>query len=128
MLSFPDNCPLCDDNDTPCSCGGNNPDLEIWAEDTEGAFRVSEIGDVPVPKTIQEAMQSKWWPMYSKMQWKKKSKGKLANKAWTVVRRPTDAKVLKSRWVYTIKYNDDGSIRVVKARFVACGLLASRRV
>ena len=41
--------------------------------------------------------------------------------AWKVVRRPPGVHVLKSRWVFAIKYNDDGSIKVVKARFVACG-------
>ena len=29
--------------------------------------------------------------------------------------------MLKSRWVFTIKFNNDGSIARVKARFVACG-------
>ena len=46
---------------------------------------------------------------------------KMANQAWSVVRRPPGAHVLKSRWVFTVKYEDDGSIKVVKARFVACG-------
>ena len=47
--------------------------------------------------------------------------GKLANKAWEVVERPPGTHVMKSRWVFAVKYNDDGSIKVVKARFVACG-------
>ena len=46
--------------------------------------------------------------------------GKLSNQSWTVVKRP-NTHVLKSKWVFTIKYNDDGTIKVVKARFVACG-------
>ena len=48
-------------------------------------------------------------------------KGKLANKAWEVVDRPIGAHVMKSRWVFAVKYDIDGSIKVVKARFVACG-------
>ena len=49
-------------------------------------------------------------------------KGKLENQAWEVVQRPDGINVLKSRWVFAVKYNDDdGSIKVVKARFVACG-------
>ena len=47
--------------------------------------------------------------------------GKMANEAWTVVRRPPGVHLLNSRWVFAIKYHDDGSIKVVKARFVACG-------
>ena len=47
--------------------------------------------------------------------------GKLANEAWDVVERPIGVHVMKSRWVFAVKYNVDGSIQVVKARFVACG-------
>ena len=47
--------------------------------------------------------------------------GKLANRAWEVVKRPTGARVHKSKWVYAIKYNNDGSVEKIKARFVACG-------
>ena len=45
----------------------------------------------------------------------------LDNEAWDVVPRPTDKKVVKSKWVLRYFQNDDGSISRVKARLVACG-------
>ena len=47
--------------------------------------------------------------------------GKLANEAWEVVERPIRIHMMKSRWVFAVKYKADGSINTVKARFVACG-------
>ena len=34
---------------------------------------------------------------------------------------PAGKKVTKSKWVYTIKYNRDGTIERFKSRFVVCG-------
>ena len=95
-------------------------ELEVWLDDAEGAYRVSEVGSIPIPKTVEEAKKSEWWPLF-KAAMEEEIKGKLANHAWHVVRRPADHHVLKSKWVFTVKYNDDGSIKLVKARFVGCG-------
>ena len=95
-------------------------DIELWMEDAEGAYRVSEVGSVPVPKSLEEAKAHSLWPVI-KTAMEDEIKGKMANKAWKVVKRPEGKHVLKSKWVFTIKYNDDGSIKLVKARFVACG-------
>ena len=96
-------------------------ELEIWREDEEGAYRVSDqVGGIPVPKTVAEAKQSKHWPLF-KAAMKEEIKGKMDNLAWTVVKRPANAHVMKSKWVFTIKYNIDGSVKLVKARFVGCG-------
>ena len=49
-------------------------------------------------------------------------KGKfIDNRAWDVVPRPSDHKVVKSKWVLKFFVNDHGSIAKVKARLVACG-------
>ena len=95
-------------------------EVEIWMESAEGAYRVSEVGTIPVPKTVAEARASKWWPMFKKAM-EEEIHGKLANAAWKVIKRPANEHVLKSKWVFTIKYDIDGSVKVVKARFVACG-------
>ena len=43
------------------------------------------------------------------------------NHAWDVVARLPGMHVLKGRWVITYSLNADGSIKKVKARYVACG-------
>lgn len=43
------------------------------------------------------------------------------NKTWRLVPHPIDSKVVGSKWVYRIKYIDDGSLDRFKARFVAHG-------
>ena len=45
----------------------------------------------------------------------------LDNRAWDVVPRPKEWKVVKSKWVLRFYQNQDGSIEQVKARLVACG-------
>ena len=95
-------------------------EMEIWSENAEGAYKVSEIGNVPVPKTLEEAMKSPLWPVI-RAAMEEEIKGKLLNKSWIVVRRPKDDTVLKSRWVIAISFNEDGSVKKVKARFVGCG-------
>ena len=98
----------------------DSDEMEIWASDSEGAFKVSEIGGIPVPKTVTEAMDSPYWPLF-KAAMESEIKGKLDNGAWRVVPTPKSARVHKSRWVFAIAYNEDGSISKIKARFVGCG-------
>ena len=45
----------------------------------------------------------------------------MTNDVWEVVPRPQDRFVVGSRWIYKIKYVEDGSIEKFKARFVAKG-------
>lgn len=45
----------------------------------------------------------------------------MENNSWTLVSRPKDAKILKCKWVYRIKRNQDGSVNKYKARLVARG-------
>ena len=34
---------------------------------------------------------------------------------------PAGRKAMKGKWVFTVEYNDDGSIKRFKTRFVGCG-------
>lgn len=43
------------------------------------------------------------------------------NNTWSLVSRPLNKKVIKNKWVYRIKRNQDGSIQKFKARLVARG-------
>ena len=95
-------------------------EFEIWSSNAEGAYKVSEIGEVTVPKTLKEAMTSSLWPLL-KTAMEEEITGKLANDAWVVVKRPGAARVHPSRWVFAAKFNNDGSVKSVKARFVGCG-------
>jgi len=69
------------------------------------------------PKNFKEAIVS--------VQWTKAMNVELGamelNKTWSVVSLPPNKNVVGCKWVFTIKYNADGSIERYKARLVAKG-------
>ncbi|KAG7564974.1 Reverse transcriptase domain [Arabidopsis suecica] len=69
------------------------------------------------PKTFKQAIVS--------LKWTKAMDVELGamelNKTWSVVSLPPGKNVVGCKWVYTIKYNADGSIERYKARLVAKG-------
>ena len=101
-----------------------SPDDTISIRDDKGierAYKVSEVGsDLAAIKTVSEARASKFWPLFKEAM-EEEIRGKMLNNAWKVVKRPKDKSVHKSRWVFAVKLNIDGSVEKVKARFVGCG-------
>ena len=74
--------------------------MEFWMEDADGAYKVSEVGSLgKLPTTVAEAEGSPHWPLY-KAAMVEEIKGKMANRAFEVVRRPSGVHVLKSKWVW----------------------------
>ena len=45
----------------------------------------------------------------------------MTNHIWEVVPRPQNRSVVRSKWIYKIKYVVDGSVEKYKARFVVKG-------
>ena len=79
--------------------------------------------DIPIPQSFAEAMSSNL-----RLRWiaamNKEITDLMKHDTWELMSIddvPKNRKVVKSKFVYTIKYNRDGTIERFKARFVACG-------
>ncbi|KAG7544005.1 Zinc finger CCHC-type [Arabidopsis thaliana x Arabidopsis arenosa] len=69
------------------------------------------------PKNFKEAIASVQWSGAMNVEL-----GAMElNKTWSIVSLPPNKNVVGCKWVYTIKYNSDGSIERYKARLVAKG-------
>ena len=101
----------------------NDPDMAFCKEDaTYGLFKVNK-GTIPIPTSYEEAMASPFAEQWQAAMVREIEalEGKFTwdrVKAETV---PHGRRVTKSKWVYDIKYNRDGTIEKFKARFVVCG-------
>lgn len=81
------------------------------------------ISAVPTPNSYDEAMRSKLAHRW-KESMNKEITDLLAHDTWELVKRnsvPKSRRITKSKWVYKIKLNKDGSIERFKSRFVVCG-------
>ena len=81
------------------------------------------MSDIPVPTTYNEAVASKLRERWIASM-EKEISTLIKHGTWELVSIddvPRDRKIVKSRFVYTIKYNRDGTIERFKSRFVACG-------
>ena len=84
------------------------------------------MSEIAIPSSIEEALSPN--NKYRK-QWLEacidEIKGKQGeNRSWWLIHRsklPKGAKVLKGKWVFSVKTKSDGSIERFKARFVGCG-------
>ena len=70
-----------------------------------------------IPKSYIEALQVPAWKAAMDAEYA----AFIQRETWTLVPRPLDANVVSCKWVYSLKYNPDGSIARYKARLVAHG-------
>ena len=91
-----------------------------------GAIEVEQENDqqpgpVPIPKTYHEAIND---PIHGK-HWAKaflvEIKALELNNTWRAEVPSKDANIVTSKWVLSVKYNQDGSVNKYKARIVARG-------
>ncbi|KAI3655575.1 hypothetical protein MP638_007280, partial [Amoeboaphelidium occidentale] len=82
----------------------------------------ASVSSISIPLSYQEAIQSS-----HSAEWKDAILSELTsieeNHTWVLVDRPTDEQIniVSSKWVFTIKENNDGTIERFKARLVARG-------
>ena len=69
------------------------------------------------PKTIEEALRDADWIMAMQEELNNFSR----NQVWTLEKRPKDARVIGTKWVFWNKINDQGKVVRNKARLVAKG-------
>lgn len=50
------------------------------------------------------------------------------NNTWDLIPRPANINIIRSKWVYKIKYNEKGTIERFKARLVAKGFTQVPRI
>ena len=88
--------------------------------DEQACLVQSAKNDNSVPSTYKQVMKSP-----DKDEWVKAMNSELtslaSHKVWEIVDRPKDHHVIKSKWVFTKKFNTDGSLNKYKARLVAVG-------
>lgn len=77
-------------------------------------------GDIRIPKGYADALelpQAKEWLLAMRMEFSSLMK----NHTWDLVPTPPGVKIVGSRWVMTVKFGADGTIKRYKARFVVQG-------
>ena len=113
-------------DDTPINDDGDLIERELIKDEQQhqyldaNCFMAEIKEDYRVPGTYEQAIFAKdadKWIAAMKSEYKSLMK----KKVWTIVEAPLNASIMKSGWVYAIKFNPDGSIERHKARFVAKG-------
>ncbi|KAL4281404.1 hypothetical protein GQ457_03G010010 [Hibiscus cannabinus] len=78
---------------------------------------ITSLHTIPIPKTLSEALENENWKAAMKIEMEALEK----NRTWELVRLPEGKKTVGCKWVFTVKYNSDGSLERYKARLVAKG-------
>ena len=71
----------------------------------------------PIPRSVRAAVKDPCW--YAAM--KHEFDALQANRTWTLVPRPSGARVISGKWVFKHKLNPDGTLERYKARWVVRG-------
>ncbi|CAN1338667.1 Retrovirus-related Pol polyprotein from transposon TNT 1-94 [Linum perenne] len=82
---------------------------------------ITELDKEKIPSNVREALINPKWKMAVMDEIKALEK----NKTWKIVELPGGKKTVDCKWIFTIKYNSDGSIERYKARLVARGFTQS---
>ncbi|XP_040868452.1 uncharacterized protein [Glycine max] len=78
---------------------------------------ISAIDSIRIPTSVQEALKDENW-----VRAVNEEMGALErNEIWEIVERPKDQKTTGCRWIYTVKYQVDGTLDRYKVRLVAKG-------
>jgi transposase InsO family protein len=78
---------------------------------------LANLHAIPIPKTLSEALENENWKQAMQVEMGALEK----NNTWDLVRLPSGKKPVGCRWVFTVKYNSDGTVERYKARLVAKG-------
>lgn len=78
---------------------------------------LDSISSTRVPRTYGEASLSSHWLHAMNVEFTTLR----ANNTWELVLKPSNRKVIGSKWVFKIKYQSDGTIERYKARLLAKG-------
>lgn len=79
------------------------------------------IGSHFIPKTISEALCHEQW----KQAVQDEISALIKNQTWELVTRPKDVSPVGCKWVFSLKYNSDGTLNKHKAMLVAKGFTQS---
>ncbi|KAK9093997.1 hypothetical protein Scep_025466 [Stephania cephalantha] len=78
---------------------------------------VSNIDQVSIPITVQEALATPEWKKTTYEEIRALEK----NNTWEITTLPPGKRTVGCRWLFTVKHNADGSVERLKARLVARG-------
>ncbi|KAI1007366.1 hypothetical protein K3495_g860 [Podosphaera aphanis] len=97
------------------------PFHDILKVSTELAFPVQAINGISIPKTYEQAVNDKIHGKIWKHAISTEIEALLSNSTWEEQTLPTEANLVSTKWVFTIKLKNDGTIERYKARSVARG-------
>ncbi|KAK8921057.1 hypothetical protein KSP39_PZI020242 [Platanthera zijinensis] len=85
---------------------------------------ISSLSFIVIPKIWQEAVKIPEWKTAMEEELRALDK----NKTWQLVSLPPGKRTVGSRWVYTVKQNQDGVVERYKARLVAQGYTQAKGI